>query len=384
VSRWGAIRLVASREIVERGRSRGYALSLAFTVILMLVGFIVPALLVGNATRTALAVVGDSPPGLEESLTLTAEAYDVELALSAVSDRAAAEAALHDGSIDAALEVPADLSSAGELIVLESAPASLEAVVNQSVIALRAGPAASEVPEVRALAPPTDQDATALIFANAGIILMFIGIFSYGSWVLTGVVEEKQSRVVEVVLSTVRPRDLLMGKVLGIGLLALGQLVILVAVGLALSQVLGRLVLPTTTVGAVVQLLTWFILGFAFYATTMGFLGALASRPEEASIASMPVTLTATTAYILSIVVVTGDPNGILAHVMTFVPPAAPMVVPLRTALGAIEPWEIAISIVLMVASIWLLFVVGARIYSGAVLQTGGRIKLRDAWRASR
>jgi ABC-2 type transport system permease protein len=384
MSRWRAIRLVASREIVERGRSRGYALSLAFTVILMLVGFIVPALLVGNATRTALAVVGDSPPGLEESLTLTAEAYDVELALSAVSDRAAAEAALHDGSIDAALEVPADLSSAGELIVLESAPASLEAVVNQSVIALRAGPAASEVPEVRALAPPTDQDATALIFANAGIILMFIGIFSYGSWVLTGVVEEKQSRVVEVVLSTVRPRDLLMGKVLGIGLLALGQLVILVAVGLALSQVLGRLVLPTTTVGAVVQLLTWFILGFAFYATTMGFLGALASRPEEASIASMPVTLTATTAYILSIVVVTGDPNGILAHVMTFVPPAAPMVVPLRTALGAIEPWEIAISIVLMVASIWLLFVVGARIYSGAVLQTGGRIKLRDAWRASR
>ena len=384
MSRWGAIRLVASREIVERGRSRGYALSLAFTVILMLVGFIVPALLVGNATKTALAVVGDSPAGLEEWLTLTADSYDLELALSAVPDRAAAEAALHDGSIDAALEVPADLSTAGELIVLESAPAALQAVVNQAVVALRAGPAASEVPEVDALAPPTDQDQTALIFANAGIILMFIGIFSYGSWVLTGVVEEKQSRVVEVVLSTVRPRDLLMGKVLGIGLLALAQLVILVAVGLALSQILGRLVLPTTTVGAVVQLLTWFILGFAFYATTMGFLGALASRPEEASIASMPVTLTATTAYILSIVVVTGDPNGILAHVMTFIPPAAPMVVPLRTALGAIEPWEIAISMVLMVASIWFLFVVGARIYSGAVLQTGGRIKLRDAWRASR
>ncbi len=384
MSRWGAIRLVASREIVERGRSRGYALSLAFTVILMLVGFIVPALLVGNATKTSLAVVGDSPAGLEEWLTLTADSYDLELALSAVPDRAAAEAALHDGSIDAALEVPADLSTAGELIVLESAPAALQAVVNQAVVALRAGPAASEVPEVDALAPPTDQDETALIFANAGIILMFIGIFSYGSWVLTGVVEEKQSRVVEVVLSTVRPRDLLMGKVLGIGLLALAQLVILVAVGLALSQILGRLVLPTTTVGAVVQLLTWFILGFAFYATTMGFLGALASRPEEASIASMPVTLTATTAYILSIVVVTGDPNGILAHVMTFIPPAAPMVVPLRTALGAIEPWEIAISMVLMVASIWFLFVVGARIYSGAVLQTGGRIKLRDAWRASR
>ncbi|HEU0245193.1 MAG TPA: ABC transporter permease, partial [Candidatus Limnocylindrales bacterium] len=360
MSRWRAIRLVAGREIIERGRSRGYALSLAFTVILMLVGFIVPSMLVGNATRTSLALVGDAPAGLEASITATAAAYELQLSLSAVADRAAAEAALHDGSIDAALDVPADLSTAGELIVLESAPASLQAVVNQAVIALRAGPAASEAPTVDALAPPTEAGATALIFANVGIILMFIGIFSYGSWVLTGVVEEKQSRVVEVVLSTVRPRDLLMGKVLGIGLLALAQLVILVAVGLALSQVLGRLVLPTTTIGAVVQLLTWFILGFAFYATTMGFLGALASRPEEASVASMPVTLTATTAYILSIVVVTGDPDGILAHVMTFIPPAAPMVVPLRTALGAIEPWEIAVSIALMVASIWLLFVVGA------------------------
>jgi ABC-2 type transport system permease protein len=234
------------------------------------------------------------------------------------------------------------------------------------------------------LDPQTPEDTTAIVFANAGIVLMFIGIFSYGSWVLTGVVEEKQSRVVEVVLSTVRPRDLLMGKVLGIGLLALAQLVVLVAVGLTLSQLLGRLVLPPTTVGAVVQLLTWFILGFALYATTMGFLGALASRAEEASIASMPVTLTATTAYILSIAVVTGDPDGILAHVMTFIPPAAPMVVPLRTALGAIEPWEIALSIALTIATIWVLFVVGARVYTGAVLQTGGRIRLRDAWRASR
>ena len=67
---------------------------------------------------------------------------------------------------------------------------------------------------------------------------------------------------------------------------------------------------------------------------------------------------------------------------MTFLPPSAPMVVPLRAALGAIEPWEIVLSASFMVAAIWVLFVVGARVYSGAVLQTGGRMKLRDAWRA--
>jgi ABC-2 type transport system permease protein len=384
VSRWRAIRLVAGREIIERGRSRGYVLSLAFTVVLMCVGFIVPSLLVGQAGQSKLALVGATPPGLSSIIEATADAYDQRIELSAVPDAAAAAAALRDASLDAALSVPPDLSTAGELVVLESAPASLQAIVNQAVISLRAGPAASEPPSLTALEPPKAEDETALIFANAGIILMFIGIFSYGSWVLTGVVEEKQSRVVEVVLSTVRPRDLLMGKVLGIGLLALAQLVVLVAVGLTLSQLLGRLVLPATTPGAVFQLLIWFILGFAFYSTTMGFLGSLASRVEEASTASMPVTLTATTAYILSLVVVTGDPTGLLARVMTFLPPSAPMVVPLRTALGAIEPWEVILSMVLMLATIYVLFVIGARVYSGAVLQTGGRIKLRDAWRASR
>ena len=138
----------------------------------------------------------------------------------------------------------------------------------------RPGPALLDAAGGHALEPPTDEDTTALIFANAGIILMFIGIFSYGTWVLTGVVEEKQSRVVEVVLSTVRPRDLLMGKVLGIGLLALAQLVD-PRRGRARRRrrSAGGSTLPPTTVGAVVQLLTWFILGFAFYSTTMGFLG---------------------------------------------------------------------------------------------------------------
>jgi ABC-2 type transport system permease protein len=211
---------------------------------------------------------------------------------------------------------------------------------------------------------------------------MFISIFSYGTWVLTGVVEEKQSRVVEVVLSTVRPRDLLMGKVIGIGVLALAQLLVLVAAGIAVAQLSGRLVLPPTTVGAVAQLLLWFMLGFALYSTAMGFLGSLASRVEEASNASMPVTMTATACYLAAILIVQQEPDGILAQVMTFFPPAAPMVVPLRVALDAIAPWEIALSIAIMVAAIWLLFVVGARVYAGAVLQTGSRIRIRDAWRA--
>jgi ABC-2 type transport system permease protein len=381
-----AIRLVAMREILERGRSRGYLLSLVFTVFLLVAGFLLPAFLLGQDESPNLALVGTPPAGLQAAIEGAADQYDVTLDISTVPDRAAAEAALRAKTIDAALDVPADLSGPGELIVLEEAENRIQAITSAAVIGLRAGADAAklEPPTVDPLEPPTEAHTTAVIFANAGIILMFIGIFTYGTWVLTGVVEEKQSRVVEVVLTTVRPRDLLMGKVLGIGLLALVQLLVLVAAGIAAAQLSGRLELPPTTAGAAIQLVTWFILGFAFYSTAMGFLGSLASRVDEASNASLPVTMTVTLSYLVSILLVTQEPNGLVANLLTFFPPSAPMVVPLRAALDAIPAWQVVVSILLMLVAIWVLFVVGGRVYSGAILQTGGRMKLRDAWRASR
>ena len=375
------------REILERGRSRGYVLSLVFTLFL-LVRRVPAAGVPAGRRRGAQPRAGRARPrpGLEAAIQGVADQYDLTVDISTVPDRAAAEAAVRAKTIEAALDVPADLSSPGELIVLDDGDSTMQGITSAAIIGLRAGGSAALLapPTVEPLEPPTEEQTTAVIFANAGIILMFIGIFTYGTWVLTGVVEEKQSRVVEVVLTTVRPRDLLIGKVLGIGLLALVQLVVLVVAGIVAAQLSGRLALPATTPTAVVMLITWFILGFAFYSTAMGFLGSLASRVEEASNASLPVTMTVTLSYLISILLVTQEPNGIVATVMTFFPPSAPMVVPLRAALGAIPPWQIAVSIGLMLLAIWGLFVVGGRVYSGAVLQTGGRMKLRDAWRASR
>ena len=386
MARLRAIRLVAMREILERGRSRGYVLSLVFTAILLVAGFVLPSILLGNDEAPNLALVGTPPAGLQGSIVAIADQYDLSLDISTLPDQAAADEALRAKTIDAALDVPSDLSGPGKLTVLEEPDERVRAITAAAVIGLRAGSDATLLnpPTISALEPPTEEHTTAVIFANAGIILMFIGIFTYGTWVLTGVVEEKQSRVVEVVLTTVRPRDLLMGKVLGIGLLALVQLIVLVVAGIIATSLSGRLTLPATTPYAVIQLLIWFVLGFAFYSTALGFLGSLASRVDEASNASLPVTMTATLSYLVAILVVTQEPNGVVANIMTFLPPSAPMVVPLRAALGAIEPWQVALSIVIMLFAIWALFVVGGRVYSGAVLQTGGRMKLRDAWRASR
>jgi ABC-2 type transport system permease protein len=386
VSRRRAIRLVATREVLERGRSRGYVLALVFTVFLLGAGFLLPTVLLGRDQPTTIALVGSTPTQLGPALEASAAHFDVTVAVSTLPDRAAAKSAVQDKTLDAALIVPADLSTPGELIVRQEASAQLQGIVSTAVIALRAGSAGQLLapPSITSLQPPTPENTAQILIANAGIILMFIGIFTYGTWVLTGVVEEKQSRVVEVVLSTVRPRDLLVGKVLGIGLLALVQLVILVTFALAAAQLSGRVTLPSTTVDAVAMLATWFVLGFVFYATALGTLGALASRVDEAQNAAMPVSMTATLSYILSLVLVTRDPSGILAQVMTFLPPSAPMVVPLRAALGSIEPWEVVVSIAIMLAAIWALFTLGGRVYTGAVLQTGGRMKLLDAWRASR
>jgi ABC-2 type transport system permease protein len=386
MNRLRAVRLVATREILERGRSRGYLLALVFTVFILVAGFLLPILLVGDQSRVTLAVVRDRPAGLDAALTSIAQSADLTLDIQPVPDRAAAEAAVRDKTVAAALQVPPDLSGPGDLIVYDRPDDRLQAIANAAVIGLRAGGSAAvlQPPAVVALVPETEEHMSSLIVASAGIILMFIGIFTYGTWVLMGVVEEKQSRVVEVVLATVRPQDLLIGKVLGIGVLALSQLLILVAAGIIAAQLTGRLALPPTTVSGATQLVIWFILGFAFYSTALGALGALASRTDEAQNASLPVTMVATLSYILSLVLVTQEPDGILARVMTFFPPSAPMVVPLRTALDAIEPWEIGLSILIMLAAIWALFVIGGRVYSGAILRTGGRMRLRDAWRASR
>jgi ABC-2 type transport system permease protein len=380
--RWRSIRLVARREILERGRSRAYVASLLFTLTLLGVGFAIPVFVFGTPQPIRIGLIGDHPALLRTTLEVAGASYDREVAVSTIPDRAAAEAALLDQRLDVALDVPPDLTSPGEMVVRDRVGDQARTIVTAAVISLRAGTSMLP-PAVTALDPQTETDTTALLFANAGIILMFLGIFSYGTWVLSGVVEEKQSRVVEVVLSSVRARDLLMGKVLGIGILALGQLVVIVGAGLLASQLTGRFALPETTLQTLVQFTVWFILGFVLYSTALGFLGSLASRMEEASNATLPVTTVAMVSYFIGLLFVTDQPRSLVAQVMTFLPPSAVMVVPLRAALDAIEPWEIVVAGALTIAAIHALFVIGGRVYSGAVLQTGGRVRLRDAWRGA-
>jgi ABC-2 type transport system permease protein len=397
MSRARAIYLVARREILERGRSRAFLISLALTVVFVLAGIFLPKLIGGEDQAHKLGIVGTPPAGFEQALVATSAQADLKVATSSVPSESAGEAQLNEGSLDGMLVVPTQPGGTAEFVVKKRDNSSFAQVVGAAWSASSAQQvltdagvdpstvaAASKPPELRELEPSDPNRDTAFIFANVGVILLFIAIFTFGTWVLTGVVEEKQSRVVEVVLSTVQARDLLVGKVLGIGLLGLVQLTIIVVFGLTFGTVSGRLTLPPTTGAAVAMLLLWFGIGYAFYATALGVLGALASRMEEASNASSPVSIVASLSYVFALLVAIQNPDGVAARIATFLPPVSPMIVPLRAALGAIEPWEIGLAVVVNLIAIWLLLEFGGRVYSGAVLQTGGRMKLRDAWRAAR
>ena len=375
MSRRRAIWLVARRELIERGRSRAFLFSVILSVGIIVAGLFLPGLIGGSSGAQRLGIVGSAPTSVTDGLTATAKLANITVQTESIPDLATGESRLKDGSLTALLVIPPD-GSLPTYVVKSRGNELLQQVVASSF---------STPPQIqfRELEPADPNRDTSFLFANVGVILLFISIFTFGTWVLTGVVEEKQSRVVEVVLSTIEPRDLLVGKVLGIGVLGLVQLVVMVGVGLTAGVLGGRFTLPPTTGPALGLLVVWFVLGYALYSTALGVLGALASRMEEASNASSPVSFIAMGAYFFSLIVALNDPGGTAARVASFIPPVSPMVVPLRAALGAIEPWEMVLSALVTIAAIWALFVVGGRVYSGAVLQTGGRIRLRDAWRAS-
>ena len=384
MTRWRAILLVARRELIERGRSRAFILSLLLSQGLILGSFFLQSTIEGDINKVALGTVGPPSAELQVALNTTAGIIGADLQLTTFDDLGAARQAILDDEIDAVI-VPPDVApgdqGAGELLVRDRAGQRVQTIV-QGAFAVLSNPDPIPLPSIRALAPSGPEDDSALLLANVGVVLLFVGIFTFGYWVLSGVVEEKQNRVVEVIVSTVQPRDLLMGKVLGIGALGLAQLVVFTVSGLIIGSATGRFELPPTGPTAVAMMLVWFVLGFTLYATAFAVLGALASRMEEASNVTTPVTMVAVLTYLVSLTVVTSQPDALLARVMTFLPPAAPIVVPLRAALNAIEPWEIVVAAILTIATIYALFAVGGRVYSGAALASGGRAKLRDAWRS--
>jgi ABC-2 type transport system permease protein len=384
-----AVLLIAVRDFRERVASRAFQLSTGLTVLLV-AGFILLPTFIDTDTTTewTIGVVGEVPTGLAAAVDAGA-GEGVRASATSYPDRAAAEAALDSGEIDIAVAedgaIVVDSSTNSQLTSLVATVlASLDIAAQADELGIDASRLAElfsgnhEVERLAAVEDSTNEDRAFAFFAT---IVLFMSIITYGAWILIGVIEEKTNRVVEVVLGTVRPHQLLAGKVLGIGILGVAQIVLIAVVAMTLLRVQNAFTVPAAAGKVLAWAFIWYILGFAFYAVAYAAAGSLVSRQEEAQNAAFPLTMMLMAAYFVASFSITGD-NPIL-RVSSLLPMFAPMTMPIRIAGGDALGWEIAVSLTLMVATTYGLIRFAGRVYAGGLLQSGTRVKWRQAWRAS-
>jgi ABC-2 type transport system permease protein len=170
------------------------------------------------------------------------------------------------------------------------------------------------------------------------------------------------------------------GKILGIGALGLLQLLLIAAFAVTLANATGAIHLPADSLSAAAITLGWFVLGFAFYASTFAVAGALVSRMEELQNAIVPINLVVFASFFISIGAVQ-DPDSTMAVVASLLPISSALAMPVRMVLGAATTAEIALSLAIIVGSTALLIPLAGRVYAGAILRTGSKVRIRDAWR---
>ena len=381
------VRLVAAREVSSRIRDKNFIVS-SVVIIVLLLGLLAFQVVAGSGdSGSRLGIVGDDGR-LGAAVQAQAEAVGVDVEVVDYTDEAAARAAVEDEEVDGVL-----LDGAGpapELLVT-GRDATLEALVGGAVSGvaisdrlLEAGVDLQSLPEV-AVTPlaGSDDDGQRVVVAVIGVVVLYGLLLLFAQFVAQGVVEEKSSRVVELLLATMRPWQLLAGKILGLGLLGLGQIVVIGVVGVTAALALDVVEVPGEVIGTVVTVVAWFVLGYAFYASVFAVAASLVSRQEDLGSVLTPASMLLIVGFVVS-VQAAGDPGGTLATVTSFVPGMSPLVMPVRQAAGEAALWEVALAVVLMLLAIALAVRLGGRVYAGALLRTSGRTKIREALRAER
>lgn len=393
-------RLVAGREITQRMRSKAFIVSSVLLVAFAVAGVVLSALAHDDSrVRVRVMLVEQRAPNddipavlaMQATLPLVANLLDRDVQTITSATRDEANAALRAGDVDVIVDhITVVWRKSVDNVELAFIQASMQTVVRDQRAA-SLGLSAAQVTQL--LAPveistatlePRDADAGVRAgTAAAGLILLFLAVQIHGAAVLMGVVEEKSSRIVEVLLGHVRPRSLLAGKVVGIGAVGLAQVILVATAAIVSTLVVRSVDAPHIPAVAIVWFVVWFVLGFALYATVFAGLGSLVSRQEDAQSVVTPATLPLLASYFVGFAAV-ANPDSTLARVTSIVPFSAPMVMPVRIAAGSPPPWEIALALVLVVATIGVVLRLAAIVYEGNVLRTGSRASLATAWRTIR
>ena len=205
----------------------------------------------------------------------------------------------------------------------------------------------------------TSSEATALI----GVILIFVVLTQYLTWTLMGVMEEKASRVVEVLLATVRPIQLLAGKVIGIGVVAMAQAIALVAFALILAKAVGSSLGQGAAPLVLASTLVWLVLGYAFYSWMYAAAGSLAERQDQVQSLALPLSAPLLFGYIVSLTGVSSGNASLLVKVLAYIPPTAPFAMPTLVGFGEATWWQFLLSVGLSLVCTVAVARVAARVY---------------------
>ncbi|GAA1245806.1 ABC transporter permease [Pseudonocardia aurantiaca] len=381
-----AVVLVARREFVTQVRSRSFVIGLVITLVLFGGLFLLGAWISGQSSSHTLGVTAGAA-GLEPGLQQAAQSQGAQLTLHEVDD-ATGRAQVESGDLDAVLT---GAPGAYQLIGLDSVGDNLRSIVDAAVqqqtltAELNAagvdpsGLADRSNVVVETLQPGDPDSGQRLAVAIVGTVLLFFSLSGYGSLVATGVVEEKQSRVVELLLATIRPWQLLAGKILGLGTVGLLQLVILSAICGAGASAAGLLTVPGAAVGMFVMVVLWYLLGFFLYASLYAAVGSTVSRQEELQSVVAPMIFLLLIPFVLTLNLLPSDPRNGVATVLSFIPFFSQTVMPARYALGVASLWEVLVAAGLALLAIVVVVRIAGRIYQNSVLRTGARVSLREA-----
>jgi ABC-2 type transport system permease protein len=394
--------LIARREFVTRVRTRVFIIGTGI-VLVALVGYVVLQVLVLNKQSTTptykVAFVGDAQ-ALADPLTASTKTLGIKIDRQDAADQTQAENQIRKGSLDLLISGPA---SSPQVVVRDQLSSTLQAVL-QGIVRQRAldsalaaaglNPAtvsaqvASAGIHVQSLKPTSGARLELVAAGFVVALFLYVALLTYGTFIAQGVVEEKANRIVEILLSTVRAEQLLIGKVVGIGLVGLVQFTVIGAFAFFVTSLAGVFTVPAAGAGVILAGLLWFILGYFLYAILFAAAGSLVSRQEEVQSAVLPITMLAIISWFVAIGVLTpmfdGTPMSSTGILLGLVPFFAPVIMPTGMATGDIAVWQVLLAIALTLLTSAAATWVAARIYSNSILRIGARVRLREALAGAR
>jgi ABC-2 type transport system permease protein len=388
----GDIELVARREIRERIKTRAFRVATVIVLLVVAAAIIIPVLRKGHETTVHVGVVGATTATLHAATREASALAGAKVRLETEANVAKAIGALRSGDVDLVIDHGTRLyvdqaltsSSGGPVATVAEAMAStlgLEAALvraglSPNVAARLARPISLPITGLKAAKP--HKKTTTVATAIYVLILMYILLTQYGTWILMGIVEEKTSRVVEVLLSAVSPRRLLVGKVSGIGLVALAQAAVIVGFALILAAATGSTLIKGTAPSGVILGLVWLLLGYAFYCWVYAAAGSMLERQDQLQAVALPLQLPILFGYIVGLIAVQSSSPSLFVKVLAYLPPTAPFGMTVLIADNAVAWWQVLVAALLSIAATVLMARFAGTIFRRAILQPSKRLGLAD------